>query len=253
MASGRHDVSPGQIILLPLLFTAGMSAVDSLDSVFMLSAYTIPARAHAHPHKNNNSERVKWWRRKKFPNVWEKRQDKMQVLEDEKEMRFLMAQDQDKLLSMSVVLTVISIVVALLISIVRTSVYFSLSIMFFFPFHGEIDTLKNVANVCILSRVTDRVHGVRSSFSFCSISLVVSELPRARRFDDSSLTHGPLSRHPGIDSLWKNVNPAQTQQRTTRDYVSLTRPYFAPFHPFPSSLSPSHSLRDLLSRAIADS
>ncbi|GAA5879189.1 hypothetical protein JCM16303_001334 [Sporobolomyces ruberrimus] len=117
LASGRHDVSPGQIILLPLLFTAGMSAVDSLDSVFMLSAYTIPARAHAHPHKNNNSERVKWWRRKKFPNVWEKRQDKRQVLEDEKEMRFLMAQDQDKLLSMSVVLTVISIVVALLISI----------------------------------------------------------------------------------------------------------------------------------------
>lgn len=42
----------------------------------------------------------------------------MELLNDEKEMRVLMAQDQDRLLSMSVVLTVISIVVALLISIV---------------------------------------------------------------------------------------------------------------------------------------
>ncbi|GAA5855553.1 hypothetical protein JCM5353_006025 [Sporobolomyces roseus] len=113
LASGRHQVAPGQIILLPLLFTAGMSAVDSLDSVFMLSAYTVPARSHA---AHLTTENVQWWKRK-LPKVWEKRESKMELLNDEKEMRILMAQDQDKLLSMSVVLTVISIVVALLISI----------------------------------------------------------------------------------------------------------------------------------------
>lgn len=91
-----------------------MSAVDSLDSVFMLSAYTVPARSHA---AHLTTENVQWWKRK-LPKVWEKRESKMELLNDEKEMRVLMAQDQDKLLSMSVVLTVISIVVALLISIV---------------------------------------------------------------------------------------------------------------------------------------
>lgn len=120
LASGRHQVAPGQIILLPLLFTAGMSAVDSLDSVFMLSAYTVPARSHAAPLKTT-MERVRWWKRK-LPSVWEKRESRMELLNDEKEMRVLMAQDQDKLLSMSVVLTVISIVVALLISIVSSLV-----------------------------------------------------------------------------------------------------------------------------------
>ncbi|GAA6015519.1 hypothetical protein JCM11491_004380 [Sporobolomyces phaffii] len=125
LASGRHHVSPGQIILLPLLFTAGMSAVDSLDSVFMLSAYTVPARAHARSPVDGaerdlatNVERGPWWKRsKKLPAVFERKQDRMQVLNDEHEMRLIMAQDQDKLLSMSVVLTVISIVVAFLISL----------------------------------------------------------------------------------------------------------------------------------------
>ncbi|GAA5980144.1 hypothetical protein JCM5350_001778 [Sporobolomyces pararoseus] len=122
LASGRHEVSPGQIILLPLLFTAGMSAVDSLDSVFMLSAYTVPARAHhsssssSTPTTKTDTTATKWWK-KKLPPLWERKQDRLQVLNDEKEMRLIMAQDQDKLLSMSVVLTVISIVVALLISI----------------------------------------------------------------------------------------------------------------------------------------
>ncbi|GAA5906459.1 HoxN/HupN/NixA family nickel/cobalt transporter [Sporobolomyces salmoneus] len=119
LASGRHDVSPGQIILLPFLFTAGMSAVDSIDSVFMLSAYTVPARSHARSQAASEGPRTRWWKKKRFgiPSIWEKRQDKLQLLNDEKEMRLIMAQDQDKLLSMSVVLTVISIVVALLISI----------------------------------------------------------------------------------------------------------------------------------------
>lgn len=50
--------------------------------------------------------------------MWERRpQDGLQILNDENEIKLIMAQDQEKLLSMSVVLTVISIVVALLISI----------------------------------------------------------------------------------------------------------------------------------------
>jgi hypothetical protein len=36
----QHHVPSREIIILPLLFTAGMTALDSLDSVFMLSAYT---------------------------------------------------------------------------------------------------------------------------------------------------------------------------------------------------------------------
>ncbi|GAA6062559.1 hypothetical protein JCM10212_004120 [Sporobolomyces blumeae] len=129
LASGRHRVAAGQIILLPLLFTAGMSAVDSLDSVFMLSAYTIPQR-RAHREDESSSSpspsseqgramnRWKWiWDR--IPPFFERRDEKMQLLEgeDDKDKRMLAATDQDKLLSMSVILTVISIVVALLISI----------------------------------------------------------------------------------------------------------------------------------------
>jgi high-affinity nickel-transport protein len=131
LASGRHDVSPGQIILLPLLFTAGMSAVDSLDSVFMLSAYTVPARAHA-ASSSSDGTTLKWWKQK-LPPLWERRQSRAQILNDENEMRLIMSQDQDKLLSMSVVLTVISIVVALLISITEFMGYVSNSLS---PLHS---------------------------------------------------------------------------------------------------------------------
>ena len=43
-STGTAALPPSQIILLPLLFTAGMSFVDSCDSIFMLHAYVVPSR-----------------------------------------------------------------------------------------------------------------------------------------------------------------------------------------------------------------
>ena len=43
-STGTAALPPSQIILLSLLFTAGMSFVDSCDSIFMLHAYVVPSR-----------------------------------------------------------------------------------------------------------------------------------------------------------------------------------------------------------------
>jgi high-affinity nickel-transport protein len=105
--SGSHAIPNSQIIILPLLFTAGMTLVDSCDSIFMLHAYALPGR----PDDGSS-----WWR---GLTLFETRPDKTDESEDEKKARMLPMANQDKLLTVSVVLTVISIVVALLISIVR--------------------------------------------------------------------------------------------------------------------------------------
>ncbi|GAA5952511.1 hypothetical protein JCM21900_003400 [Sporobolomyces salmonicolor] len=114
--SGSSRIPTAQIILLPLLFTAGMTAVDSLDSMFMLGAYTFPSKAHQLEEKEEGreGEDVTWWKRLRVFERGEERVDEAKAVE---RARQLPAPDQDKLLSMSVVLTVISIVVALLISI----------------------------------------------------------------------------------------------------------------------------------------
>ncbi|GAA5888498.1 hypothetical protein JCM5296_000652 [Sporobolomyces johnsonii] len=112
--SGSSQIPIAQIILLPLLFTAGMTAVDSLDSMFMLNAYTWPARAHQLEAKEGDGEGAKWWKRLR---VFERGEERVDEAEGAERARNLPVPDQDKLLSMSVVLTVISIVVALLISI----------------------------------------------------------------------------------------------------------------------------------------
>ncbi|GAA5860214.1 hypothetical protein JCM1840_002824 [Sporobolomyces johnsonii] len=112
--SGSSQIPTAQIILLPLLFTAGMTAVDSLDSMFMLNAYTWPARAHQLEAKEGDGEGAKWWKRLR---VFERGEERVDEAEGAERARNLPVPDQDKLLSMSVVLTVISIVVALLISI----------------------------------------------------------------------------------------------------------------------------------------
>ncbi|BGP49926.1 hypothetical protein JCM10450v2_005831 [Rhodotorula kratochvilovae] len=122
--SGEHRIPPGQIILLPLLFTAGMTAVDSADSVFMLTAYTLPQRAAAREHgleKGDVASREGAWY---DPRGWrfverrpteEEREE--EVREAAERARMLPQASEEKLLNISVVLTVISIVVALLISI----------------------------------------------------------------------------------------------------------------------------------------
>ncbi|CEQ40165.1 SPOSA6832_01753 [Sporobolomyces salmonicolor] len=118
--SGSSRIPTAQIILLPLLFTAGMTAVDSLDSMFMLGAYTFPSRAHQLEEKEGGreGEGVTWWKRLR---VFERGEERVEEAKAEERARQLPAPDQNKLLSMSVVLTVISIVVALLISIPTTT------------------------------------------------------------------------------------------------------------------------------------
>ncbi|GAA6030432.1 hypothetical protein JCM8097_009105 [Rhodosporidiobolus ruineniae] len=128
LAKGTHHIPAGQIILLPLLFTAGMSAVDSLDSVFMLSAYTVPQRAERGefdedaklvPARAETTEGKKPWYRRRwqlFERLPAEGEEADEDLADAR-ARALPKPNQDKLLGISVALTVISIVVALLISV----------------------------------------------------------------------------------------------------------------------------------------
>ncbi|GAA6004137.1 hypothetical protein JCM10207_002444 [Rhodosporidiobolus poonsookiae] len=132
LAKGTHHIPSAQIILLPLLFTAGMTAVDSLDSIFMLSAYTVPQRTLAgefdylkedskSPNGEGAAAKESWISKWRKLQIFERRpvEGEQGTDEDEAEARArrLPAADPDRLLSISVVLTVISIVVALLISI----------------------------------------------------------------------------------------------------------------------------------------
>ncbi|GAA5977290.1 hypothetical protein JCM10908_004926 [Rhodotorula pacifica] len=123
LASGKHHIPSSQIIILPLLFTAGMTAIDSLDSIFMLSAYTMPQRVVESEYATGVevSSSVKWmtWIRsirfvEKRPTV-EEREEELRVAAERAKM--LPHTDQDKLVNISVVLTIISIAVALIISI----------------------------------------------------------------------------------------------------------------------------------------
>lgn len=130
LASGQHHVPSREIIILPLLFTAGMTALDSLDSVFMLSAYTMPQRVVEAEHEATAGDAKppkvpaagytwKTWIRsirlvEKKPTV-EEREEELRVAAERAKM--LPHTDQDKLVNISVVLTIISIVVALIISI----------------------------------------------------------------------------------------------------------------------------------------
>ncbi|GAA5974537.1 hypothetical protein JCM11641_002080 [Rhodosporidiobolus odoratus] len=146
LAKGTHHIPSSTIILLPLLFTAGMSLVDSLDSVFMLSAYTVPQARRRWSRGRGDAEgkgeeeeregegegeeereRKGWWKRRWV--LFENRgggeaghpeeADDEGINPDSAEDRAarLPMPDPDKLLNISVVLTIISIVVALLISI----------------------------------------------------------------------------------------------------------------------------------------
>ncbi|GAA6048554.1 hypothetical protein JCM3770_006550 [Rhodotorula araucariae] len=126
--SGEHRIPPGQIILLPLLFTAGMTAVDSADSVFMLAAYTLPQRAAAREAAAAALEEDvrgaqgagawydprRWVLIERRPTA-DERQDEVRAAAER--ARMLPQANEDKLVNISVVLTVISIVVALLISV----------------------------------------------------------------------------------------------------------------------------------------
>ncbi|GAA5889178.1 hypothetical protein JCM8208_007793 [Rhodotorula glutinis] len=135
--SGDNRIPPGQIILLPLLFMAAMTAVDSADSVFMLMAYTVPQRTAAAEagllvEKGGESAAstraavggATGSRRWYDPRGWvllERRptfeEEQVELRDAAERARMLPRASEDKLLNISVVLTVISVVVALLISI----------------------------------------------------------------------------------------------------------------------------------------
>lgn len=89
-----------------------MTAVDSLDNIFMLSAYTIPQRSQTGFGDEKERREARWWDMRRWQ-LFERRKEEGEVDEDEAEdrARMLPMPDQDKLLSISVVLTVISIVV----------------------------------------------------------------------------------------------------------------------------------------------
>lgn len=116
---------------------AAMTAVDSTDSVFMLMAYTVPQRtaaaeagllvekggdSAADPAAGRAATGRRWWDLRGWV-LFERRptaeEEQVELRDAAERARMLPQASEDKLLNISVVLTVISIVVALLISIVR--------------------------------------------------------------------------------------------------------------------------------------
>lgn len=145
-----------------------MTAIDSLDSIFMLSAYTMPQRVvdaehhdcqarvsimMAPPSKRNWRQWLKGVRLvEKRPTV-EEREEELRVAAERAKM--LPQTDQDKLVNVSVVLTVVSILVALLISIVSRDWKQSGTP----SFSGYADASRSSV------RWSDRIHGVRGRSS----------------------------------------------------------------------------------------
>jgi hypothetical protein len=182
-----------------------MTAVDSLDNVLMLSAYTVPQRSQNDFGYEKEEREKKWWKRWQ---LFERRKAEGEVDEDEAEMRarMLPMPDQDKLLSISVVLTVISIVVALLISITGTS-------------SSSFITYLRCRELTSLRQLAEFMGLVASPLFF--LFFRNSELTLL-----SSLAVSP----------WRNALPAPMQLRTTRDSVRR----LALLHPlFPLTSAPS--------------
>ena len=108
--SGTSQIPNGEIVLLPLLFTAGMTFVDSCDSIFMVYAYTAPERMSE--HDGGHGRKPKRWQ------LVERLADADEENDDAKEQELpTSAQPVAQLANFSVAVTVLSIVIALLISI----------------------------------------------------------------------------------------------------------------------------------------
>jgi high-affinity nickel-transport protein len=113
-SSTTNDPIPAsQILLLPLIFTAGMTFVDSCDSIFMLHAYALPYRGAVDP----GGLKGKWWKGLTF---FEQRGEvEVTVVAKERRRNRLRSTVADEdLVNVSIVLTILSIGMALLISIV---------------------------------------------------------------------------------------------------------------------------------------
>lgn len=101
--TGTANIPTSEIILLPLLFTAGMTLVDSCDSVFMVHAYTAPDR-------NGKSQARRWALVERTPPTVNETRATVADLPAS-------AQPTVQLAKFSIVLTALSIIIALLISI----------------------------------------------------------------------------------------------------------------------------------------
>ncbi|SGY19283.1 BQ5605_C014g07603 [Microbotryum silenes-dioicae] len=91
----RAGIKTSEILILPLLFTAGMTLVDSIDNIGMCWGYSW--------ERFREKKRWKWWVR--------------EGEEESVELGVLGTADEEGLLRISTVLTILSIVLALLISI----------------------------------------------------------------------------------------------------------------------------------------
>ncbi|KAK4051698.1 hypothetical protein OIO90_004648 [Microbotryomycetes sp. JL221] len=122
--ASTHDVPRSEILILPFLFTAGMTLVDSLDSVFMLNAYIMPGRhTSSSSSEPDNVKPKSWWRRLRFierrPEPQSDTNELDIVKQSESKAYSLPQANQDKLLKIQIVLTVMSILIAFLISWVQ--------------------------------------------------------------------------------------------------------------------------------------
>ncbi|KAM0790058.1 hypothetical protein ACM66B_005386 [Microbotryomycetes sp. NB124-2] len=117
--ASSHDVPRSEILLLPFLFTAGMTLVDSLDSVFMLNAYIVPGRHDSSEDHQFQPQRRRWWSRLRFIEPRPTPNEEADEVVATKKALALPAANQAKLLRIQIVLTVMSIVIAFLISLVQ--------------------------------------------------------------------------------------------------------------------------------------
>ncbi|KAK4051024.1 hypothetical protein OIV83_003153 [Microbotryomycetes sp. JL201] len=116
--ASSHAIPRSQVLLLPFLFTAGMTLVDSLDSVFMLHAYIIPGQNADVANATGELRRRKWWSRVRLIEAKPTNVQQDDVVATKKALN-LPAADQSKLLKIQIVLTAMSIVIAFLISFVQ--------------------------------------------------------------------------------------------------------------------------------------
>lgn len=103
-ASSALRDRPGELILLPLLFTAGMTAIDTIDGVVMVYAYSVDALPE-----------------KKWRLFNEDSASGTELAVDRPDVDRLRRGKTESLMDVSIFLTAVSIAVALLVSIIEVS------------------------------------------------------------------------------------------------------------------------------------
>lgn len=92
-----------------------MTLVDSLDSIFMIHAYSIRYPSASSQLATDPLVNVRWWKRIK---IFEEREEEICAVTKEEPEEWKNPIEADQLMSISIILTILSIGMALLISIV---------------------------------------------------------------------------------------------------------------------------------------